>query len=440
MSITDLSSFLYNRSHRSNNKVPCHWRKPNKSMSVVWNKLLCPCFDMTWVRFPGKDMISYAMLPGGGGGARTGVKNQIQVMRFAGKSGFELVQSFDADSKLCCAVSSATIADEVILCTAVDKTCILYSLALTSDKKVDFVKKVEFVADFGSDPNSCINCSCIFKSIDNEIILITSGDDAIVRVWNLEIGLAGGNHDKNKDWKISNRCELKGHTGPIMAVCVHPTLPIAATGSRDGSCRVWDVSRLGLLIYCIELSDGTSSTLSTKRLECRGCCFSDDGLALYLIQSGRVGSTHLIKYFFHSKVGEGSIPKFAAEVAVLCNKVPSTRLRVNAASNTLAVGGSDGTVTLFDLDTLKRRSCKQCHEMPVTGLSFCPVRLSESGIDQPDTIFIVSCSADYSLASMNLAPRADWFTLLVRITLVVMAIVALYALYLKYAVSKLFIS
>ena len=411
-------------------------------MSLVWNRLLCPCFDMTWVEFPGKDKIAYAMLPGGGGGARTGVKNQIQVMKFAGKSGFELVQSFDADSKLCCAISSATLSEEVILCAAVDKTCILYSLTLGSDKKVIFLKKTEFNADFGSDPASCINCSCIFQSSEKDIVLITCGDDAIVRVWNLDIGLVAGKRDKNREWKVTNRCELKGHSGPVMAVCVHPTLPIAATGSRDGSCRVWDVSRLGSLVHHIELLDGTSGA-APKKLECRGCCFSEDGSALYLIQSGRVGSTQIVKYNIQDskdKGSEGALPSFVVDKAVVCNKVPSTRLRVNMAANALAVGGSDGTVTLFDLDTLKRRSSKQCHDMPVTGLTFCPITLSENEAEQSKTIFIVSCSADYSLASLNLSPSTSWVNLIFRFTFVVIVLAALYAFYLNYAASKLLIA
>jgi hypothetical protein len=63
----------------------------------IWNRLHCPCFDLTWAVFSGgaadpspkaesadtaKSPIpvkAVALVPGGGGSAKSGVKNQIVI-------------------------------------------------------------------------------------------------------------------------------------------------------------------------------------------------------------------------------------------------------------------------------------------------------------------------------------------------------------------------
>jgi len=124
-------------------------------------------------------------------------------------------------------------------------------------------------------------------------------------------------------------------------------------------------------------------------VESRGSCFSPCGLFLYSIQSPRRGQTFLIKWVL-SKNDSGVLTVYPL-VVVAASKVPSTRLKINAAGNLLALGTSDGSVHFFKTKTMKKVSSTTQHDLPVTGLGFAPDR--EDGL-------AVSCSADNKMSSM----------------------------------------
>ena len=83
-------------------------------------------------------------------------------------------------------------------------------------------------------------------------------------------------------------------------------------------------------------------------------------------------------------------------------RVPSTRLKASDSGEYLAVGGSDGSVTVFRTDgsRLERVSCDICHDLPVTGLGFAPQGAAYSLVGAPE--MVVSCSADNKIAAIKL--------------------------------------
>ena len=53
-----------------------------------------PAFDLAWLRL--SDLSSVLLLVGGGGSAKTGVKNSIQIAR-VGEKGLEVCSKYDTD-------------------------------------------------------------------------------------------------------------------------------------------------------------------------------------------------------------------------------------------------------------------------------------------------------------------------------------------------------
>lgn len=74
------------------------------------DRLKIPTFDLSWVKY--RD-VAYVLLSGGGGSAKSGVKNQILVERHNGGHKFELSNGFFTDEGarlgLCSGVTVGTL-------------------------------------------------------------------------------------------------------------------------------------------------------------------------------------------------------------------------------------------------------------------------------------------------------------------------------------------
>ena len=397
---------------------------------MILNRLLCPCFDLVWIVLPkdgGKHPL--ALVCGGGGAAKSGVKNQIQVMEFVGENGFELVQSLETGDKLCCGLSSATIGEDVIVCVSVDGSCVLYTCNLEKSGKVGFTKRAEFVVDMLG-ASGCVNCTVVFQDKKGKVCVLTGGDEGVCRLWGLD--RPDGSGAVGSPWKHTMLKEFKGHSGPVMAISVHPSLQLFCSGSRDGTFKVWDMTVPEKPIVAdVPLSNGTPDTEKSKKLECRGCQFSADGEALFLIMSGRAGPAHLVKWSVKpeekkEKDGKSSFV-LTPMAAIMCSKVPATRLKMNTAEGLIGIGSSDGAVTVFNMATMSKVTIQPAHDMPVTGLAFCPMRLPVDASASAQKKLILSCSVDYRLASIDLNARAPILKILFYL-LVLLAVLALIAL------------
>jgi len=71
-------------------------------------------------------------------------------------------------------------------------------------------------------------------------IIVSSGWDKLVKVWNLA--------------NCKLRTNLVGHTGYINTVCVSPDGSLCASGGKDGTARLWDLNK-GQHLYSLEAGD-----------------------------------------------------------------------------------------------------------------------------------------------------------------------------------------
>jgi WD40 repeat protein len=74
--------------------------------------------------------------------------------------------------------------------------------------------------------------SVAFGELDGEPIVVSGGEDAVVRMWDAQTGMLRGE-------------PLRGHTRPVESV-VFGQLdgePVVVSGSVDGTVRVWDARR-----------------------------------------------------------------------------------------------------------------------------------------------------------------------------------------------------
>lgn len=86
-------------------------------------------------------------------------------------------------------------------------------------------------------------------------------------------------------------------------------------------------------------------------------------------------------------------------------KVPCTRLRISGDGQYLAVGCSDGSVTVWSTSTLSQVQRFAHHDLPVTGLSFAPHRVLASERGERTLALLASCSADNKMVVMHLRSK-----------------------------------
>lgn len=104
------------------------------------------------------------------------------------------------------------------------------------------------------------------------------------------------------------------------------------------------------------------------------------------------------------------------------SKFPCTKLRKSDLGDFMAIGSSDGVVTVFD-EHLQKVQSFNCHDLPVTGLGFAPT-LSMEASDY--SICVASCSADNKLNIMLLGGNSVlFFTLVVIFSLILLLLLTI---------------
>mmetsp|Transcript_9078 Transcript_9078/g.15051 ORF Transcript_9078/g.15051 Transcript_9078/m.15051 type:complete len:494 (+) Transcript_9078:43-1524(+) len=321
-----------------------------------FHRLLVPSFDVAWCALSEDDQV--ALIAGGGGSFKSGVKNQIQIARVYDGDKVTFMDSYitdmESNRRLCCGLACGTIGEHSVVVALLDSDCVILALEMNADSSsvVSFTQKADFRADFATEDSS-LNCCLVTRTG----LVVTGGEDHICRVWRIDGDLSLG----STPWKVTLSAALLGHDGPVMALSFHPSEQWLCTAAKDGSCKIWDAEAAAVadrkskqsqvsgtnssprvdeekddagkeaaaaaaaaaaisaaLMVCdvpcnVDGVTGTGSASAAAVLsplngkaggptmQCRGCCFSTCGQFLYSIQSGKRGPTHLIQWSLRRK-------------------------------------------------------------------------------------------------------------------------------------------
>lgn len=217
-------------------------------------------------------------------------------------------------------------------------------------------------------------------------MVVTAGDDSVIRVWTLS-------HSDQDNALVEAVIvhELNQHSASVSALHVHPKMPWLCSSGKDGKCIIWDLLTGAVVadIPCLMDLPGLPSATNKApvKIETRGCCFSIDGDELFTIQSPRRGPAHLIKWSLEQRISKNSKDETTVAVSavptkmITIGKVPAIRLCISSSSPHIAVGSSDGVVTLLKTENLAKVKSFANHDLPVLGLEFAPSGLAlETGM------------------------------------------------------------
>lgn len=293
-------------------------------------------------------------------------------------------------------LSIGVINDTNVVCGAINDECHIYTVRYTKEKQLQFTEVLNFKADF--DEDACVNCTVFTKETN---YLVTGGQDGVVRVYHIA-------HSKGK-WSHKLCHELKEHTGAVMNLCLHPhnSKKWVCSGSRDGTCNLWDVSAEiihtpkssnllatmnGKAIAMREAENlqtkPPASAVKNPTYECRGCEFSKNGHEIFMLICPRKGNS-VVLHWLLEVTSDPSQSQLVIHPTVLNNliisKVPCTKMKINEECTKLAVGSSDGNLILIEINgqgsgedstgaALKIALVKEAiHDLPITGMCFVPM-------------------------------------------------------------------
>ncbi len=281
-----------------------------------YTQLKAPAFDIHWIYFPNNQDSKdgdhrLAIVSGGGGSAKTGVLNMIDIMKLGEDNVFASIGHIATGNSTCISVAflekySKNNENTAIIAGGFDNgNCAIYSIKAKDAKisGVDTLKLCEFQADFSESDYKSVNCVEFF----DQQHLITGGEDGVVRLWKLDTS-------NRKEYKVKEKLELVKSKGPIMSIHLHPSKPWVCCGAKDGSVYVINIDSIinkknnshknndneknkkdNQFVMCSHVSTANSTT-------CRGACFSNDGNHVISILCEKNKASNLIKW----KLLEGS--------------------------------------------------------------------------------------------------------------------------------------
>lgn len=280
-------------------------------MPPLYTALKIPAFDLSWLTVLHEgEFEEVILIVGGGGSAKTGVPNCIQVAKRGKKFGeLMFLKDYHTDSM---ALSISCIQDgvsfinmQLVLVGLEGGACkLLTATKNTNDENIYFSELASFQADFCEiKEESSIDCSLILKNGK----IVTGGHDGVCRLWALSL-----DEVENK-WSIHLDEELVTHKMGVSSLCVHPTESWICSGGKDGHIFIIDINEnknlWGKATSTDYIKNFKPGKFPINELECKGVCFSVNGDHLFSIQCSRRGPTYLVKWSIE-KIGKPNDPDF----------------------------------------------------------------------------------------------------------------------------------
>jgi WD40 repeat protein len=370
-------------------------RQPSRTQSTA-----IPIFALKWHTSPyivPKQILAYA---GGGGSAKTGIGNTVQI---------------EIDSRAIRIDTGVEIG--VALDILVTEAKHIYVAVGISDSVKVYLIEEEAVeiCSFDFAKGSGVN-ALAWNALGNAIV--AGREDGKVCILAAEF-------QNERSLKLEQKAELEGHIKAVCSCAFHPRNPaVFMSSAKDGTCRVWNLGlesddkcmeTLECRIFDPNGKKPPAKILNPKpgQLLVRGCAFGDlDGKTIFTIQSGRKGGAFLSVWKLVRTPVEGEktlspdnpngppqqkfVFEFKESMRKQVSKYPVSAMSLSGDFSTLALGDTDGSVTLLSTAKFKPFKFFECvHDLPVTCIAARPLPLPLSGEDLTGVaVDAITASAD----------------------------------------------
>jgi WD domain, G-beta repeat len=351
--------------------------------------LAIPVFAISWFADPadGRSITAYS---GGGGSARTGVKNLIVI-----QDGVDAERTISTGDKVGIAlqVYKNPTTNKLWLIVALGSEVCRYSIpegeldsGLTISGNNSKEKK-----------ESC--CAVAINSMADKIAV--GCDSGIVMIY-----------PTSDDKFIEEQRPLvtfSSHTNSICAISFSLRGGRVLTSAKDGYARVWDVNYgeciSEMLCSCDDKNAPPAPTnRSPPQILVRGCAFADmDGKVALTVASARRGKAFLTQWL-QKNDGESFICAIRSE----CSPNPISAMCMSQDGRLLTLGSVNGSIILWSvLDWVLLKIFSEVHDLPVTCIAARPFDVDLQGENFTGVrIHAKSASADGQMGCLTLQRKA----------------------------------
>eukprot|EP00922_Rhytidocystis_sp_ex-Travisia-forbesii_P013608 GHVS01020359.1.p1 GENE.GHVS01020359.1~~GHVS01020359.1.p1 ORF type:complete len:446 (+),score=24.41 GHVS01020359.1:107-1444(+) len=329
----------------------------------------------------------YVLTAGGGGGAEYGIEDQLEVHEYNPSE--RSLTHLGCHSDLVKGVVDSIVysPQSQLWACCLKSYCLVFKVdPETAEPKI--LQKVQ--TDF-TEPEGR---QTVVRFSPSGELLITGGDEKILRVWRLELPSNGRLQGTTGENAMQLVAELKGHNGDVKDCAITADSLTAATCASDNTFRLWDI-KTGQMLHSQEMDNPKNKQ---QKLVFRCCRFvSPPGggpKCLFTLACGPRGPSYAIHWRVDVSTDRSSAKVVKLRQSWIDNQA-SCALAVSDDYNYYAVGFVSGGCKVFDSRMRLLRSHLK-HGLPITGIVF---------LNRGQTV--VSSGADYSLATMELA--TDWF-------------------------------
>lgn len=424
---------------------------PDPKRPSTTRPISVPIFAITWHTSPSLLPKHVYACSGGGGSAKTGVQNFIEVVIQSPTSGEKTIKIDTGDDVAVALDAYSFVSDEktkevwILLAVGVEDSVKVYRISVPNDEMgpiddIDTINSGDGVKmvgslDFGK---GFMTNTVSFDSLGGRIAV--GGENGSVCVCR-----ADWDDDSDDLLRIKKEAEFNGqHIKGICKVTFHPKNPnILLSSAKDATCRVWDLSKppenqcldtLECKIY--DPKDLARNKKIPKKIlnpapgQClvKGCLFADlQGQYIFTIQSGRRGKSFLSVWRIvrvplrpqndgPNGPGEGAPQQpqpqqqpptfrlaFQEQKRMSVADFPISAVSLSGDFKTLALGDTNGSVILLDTETFKRIKYWECiHDLPITSLAARPLPLQLAGEDKTGVAVDAICaSADSKMCFLT---------------------------------------
>ena len=348
-----------------------------------------PVFAISWFGDPadGRSITAYS---GGGGSARTGVKNLIVI-----QDGADAERTISTGDKVGIAIHvyKNPITNKLWMIVALGSDVARYSIP-----EGEFDSNLAINAIDSVDPKE----SCCAIAINGMTDRIAVGcDSGLVMIYSTS--------DERFDILQEPLVTISGHSNSICAICFSLRGGRVLTSAKDGYARVWDVDSGSNIAEMLCNCDDTNSppaptNRSPPQILVRGCAFADvDGKVVLTVASARRGKAYLAEW-----LPEKESESYQCSKRSECSPNPISAMCMSKDGCVLALGSVNGSIILWSvLDWKLMKVFSEVHDLPVTCIAARPYDVNLQGEDFTGVrVHAKSASADGQMGCLTLQRKA----------------------------------
>jgi WD40 repeat protein len=368
-------------------KVKCTMPPPRPPSRI--EPLAIPVFAISWFADPanGRSITAYS---GGGGSARTGVKNLIVI-----QDGIDAERTISTSDKVGIAlqVYKNPTSNKLWLVVALG-----YDIHRYSVPEGEFDGSLSIDNKVSDDPKES-SCAIAINGMTDKIAV--GCDSGLVMIYPTS---------DNKFGSVPTPLvTCSGHTNSICAISFSLRGGKVLTSAKDGYARVWDVNDGAniseMLCNCDEgNTPPTPTNRSPPQILVRGCAFADmDGKVVLTVASARRGKAYLSQW-----LQEKDDESYKCAIRSECSPNPISAMCMSQDGRLLTLGSVNGSIILWSvLDWVLLKIFPEVHDLPVTCIAARPFDVDLQGENFTGVrIHAKSASADGQMGCLTLQRKA----------------------------------